>query len=319
MSQFQTAGVNKLSAMSDRFRIVTLIVTYQCALSCDMCFFKANPTRKEVIDERIARDVIRDAADLGIPQVGFAGGEAVMQLDLLCKLISLSREYDRETILTTSGYWGRSSQQRNRIVDRLVEAGLENIQISLDDEHLKFLTIEDVANAIVAAKKAGFKDIKILGTSRGNTYNFSELVFYIENVLNISTDGLDLVDRHRVSHSSYEKVANITYLLPELDKKYPRAECMRDIMIDVNGDVYPCCNNFVGRIGNLNEKRVSDILSDIAGNEVFLGFLKKGPGGFAVDLDARNSTSLSKDRYGSWCEVCSKIFGDPCRKNLICQ
>jgi MoaA/NifB/PqqE/SkfB family radical SAM enzyme len=270
-----------------------------------------------MLDEVIARQFIYDIANLGVSKIGFAGGEAVLRLELLCELICQCKSLSLTPIVVTSGYWGKSERQTERIVSGLRAAGLDDIQLSLDNDHLEFMEIGHLASALAACKSAGFRNIKVIGTSRGNDNNFSTLVFYLEQVLKVSTEGMDLVDRNRVSHGSFESEQE-TYTLDYLENNVPRPSCMTEMMIDVNGDVYPCCQNFIGCIGNLHNHNISDIFAMAGDREEFRIFEELGPVQYAKRLDSQAGTNFGAKGYGSWCEVCSRTFGDPMFKDLLC-
>lgn len=242
------------------------------------------------------------------PNIGFAGGEAVLRLELLCELIVQCKDLGLTPIVVSSGFWGRSKSQTERIISHLRSAGLDHIQLSLDSDHLKFIEIEHIATAVAACKKANFKNIKVMGTSNGNSNNFADLVIYLEQVLKISTEGLDLLDRNRVSHERFESEQK-TYTLDNLEKNICKPHCLTELMIDVNGDVYPCCNNFVGRIGNLHEEDIESILIKAGDRSEFQIFQEIGPINYARRLDRELGTDFGNRQYGSWCEVCSRMFG----------
>lgn len=310
MSQDPSAE-DRLRTTLGRFTIGTLILTYRCPLACRMCFFGANPNRREMLDEDVARRFISDAAKLGVPNIGFAGGEPVLRLDLLCDLISQCRELGVRPIVITSGYWGRSPMTARRTTERLRRAGLDWIQLSLDEDHLEFMEMEAIAGALIACREAGFEDIKVIGTSRGNKGNFADLVFYVEHVMGASTGGVDLVDRFRISHGSYRS-EQTTYALSDLEKCVRRPGCLTEMMVDVNADVYPCCQNFVGPIGNLLREDLESVLRRVSpADSPFSRFHEIGPLSLARELDQTEGTSFAAQRYGCWCEVCSRIFADP--------
>lgn len=300
-----------------RFNIATLIMTYKCPLACRMCFFESNPRRTESLDADLARQFIADAAELGIQQIGFAGGEAVLRLELLCELVAQCRDVGLLPIVVTSGYWGKSRTQTTRIMSALRLAGLDNIQLSLDDDHLEFIALEDFAAALAACKAAGFSHIKVIGTSRGNSGTFAQLVLYVEQVLGVSTEKMDLIDRNRVSHGTFESKQDV-YTLDFLADHVTRPNCMTEMMIDVNGDVYPCCQNFVGRIGNLHEASIAMILSQAESRSEYQAFAELGPIEYARRLDKHLGTSFCTETFGSWCEVCSKLFGTEKLSELLC-
>src|SRR4030095_7044427 len=77
-------------------------VTYRCPLHCPYC---SNPTQMrtdcELTTDEWSR-VIREAAGLGVLQIGFSGGEPLVRRDL-AELVHCARKARLYTNLITSG------------------------------------------------------------------------------------------------------------------------------------------------------------------------------------------------------------------------
>ncbi len=103
-------------------------LTHRCPLRCPYC---SNPLELEragaEIDTATWRRVLSEAADLGILQVHFSGGEPLVRRDLT-ELVRHATEVGLYTNLITSGVL----LDRPRLAE-LVEAGLEHVQLSFQD------------------------------------------------------------------------------------------------------------------------------------------------------------------------------------------
>jgi PqqA peptide cyclase len=99
-------------------------LTYRCPLHCPYC---SNPVRSpenvELDTEQWER-VIREAATLGVLQIGFSGGEPLQRKDLEA-LVRIARENGLYMNLITSGLGLTESRAK-----QLAESGLDNIQLS---------------------------------------------------------------------------------------------------------------------------------------------------------------------------------------------
>jgi PqqA peptide cyclase len=99
-------------------------LTYRCPLHCPYC---SNPTA--VRDERELtteewQNIITAAADLGVLQVGFSGGEPLVRRDLP-ELVRAARQAGLYTNLITSGI-GLDEKRAGELHD----AGLDSVQLS---------------------------------------------------------------------------------------------------------------------------------------------------------------------------------------------
>lgn len=107
-------------------------LTYRCPLHCPYC---SNPARARSDGELTTDEwhrVFREAAELGVLQVGFSGGEPLVRRDL-AELVHGAREANLYTNLITSGVGLDESR-----ASELREAGLDSVQLSFqsDDANL---------------------------------------------------------------------------------------------------------------------------------------------------------------------------------------
>ncbi len=304
-------------------KMVTIIITRKCTISCPMCFFGCSPKRDEVISEGLALEAVDQIHDLNVDTVGITGGEPFLEFELMRKIVARVASYGMTAIVVTNGHWAATEPIALTRLGALREVGLSWIQISLDDQHQATIPHDRVCNTLKAARLLNFSDIKLIGSSRGNSESFKYHLFYLQEVLGLKIDELDLLDRPRISHRDYNDgdqtrfpVADFIKLAPHL---LPRPDCLNEMMIDVNGDVYPCCNNFVGRIGTLATHAFKAILARSKENQFCKLIGTGGPVALALALDKKFNTKYCDSEYSSWCEVCARMFQDESLKELLSQ
>jgi len=103
-------------------------LTYRCPLACPYC---SNPLQWSRFDNELDtgtwKRVLREAAELGVVQVHFSGGEPMVRRDLP-ELVEQARDVDLYSHLSTS-----ATLADERSLSRLRASGLDAIQISLQD------------------------------------------------------------------------------------------------------------------------------------------------------------------------------------------
>src|SRR5260221_1186401 len=103
-------------------------LTYRCPLKCPYC---SNPLKLQLegaeLDTATWKRVLGEAADLGVLQVHFSGGEPLVRRDLV-ELVRHSAEVGLYGNLITSGI----RLDADRLAE-LAEAGLEHVQLSVQD------------------------------------------------------------------------------------------------------------------------------------------------------------------------------------------
>ncbi len=106
-------------------------LTYRCNLQCPYCY---NPLDlKSYADELDAATwcrVVDEAADLGVLQLHLSGGEPTLRADDCCTIVRQARKRELYTNLITQGTFLNEG-----LLDRLLDAGLEHVQLSLQAPH----------------------------------------------------------------------------------------------------------------------------------------------------------------------------------------
>lgn len=102
-------------------------ITYRCNLGCPYCYNPLNlEAYRDELDVRAWQRVIGEAADLGVMQMHFSGGEPTLRPDDLCDLVATARSRELYTNLITQGTF-----LDDALLDRLVGVGLDHIQLSV--------------------------------------------------------------------------------------------------------------------------------------------------------------------------------------------
>jgi len=106
-------------------------LTYRCNLQCPYCY---NPldlaAYREELDADVWCRVIDEAAALGVVQLHLSGGEPTLRPDDCCAILRRARERNVYSNLITQGTF-----LSENLLDRMLAAGLDHVQISLQAAH----------------------------------------------------------------------------------------------------------------------------------------------------------------------------------------
>lgn len=184
-------------------------LTYRCPLQCPYC---SNPLQlrnyTQELDTATWKRVLQEAADLGVVQVHFSGGEPLARTDL-GELITQARDCDLYSHLSTSAAIGDEST-----FSRLRDAGLDAMQISLQDSQsgpndwiAGFGCFDRKERAVREARRLGFAVTLNVVLHRHNLDRLEEIID-----LAATWD----VDRVELAHTQYTGWAfrNRAALLP---------------------------------------------------------------------------------------------------------
>lgn len=150
-------------------------LTHRCPLACPYCSNPLDLERKSAeLDTAGWRRVLEQAAEMGVLQVHFSGGEPMARPDLV-ELVTLARKLNLYTNLITSGVLLDANK-----LEALDKAGLDHIQLSFQD------VTEEGAERIGGLKGAQERKLKaarlIQASGIPMTLNF---VVHRENVARI--------------------------------------------------------------------------------------------------------------------------------------
>jgi pyrroloquinoline quinone biosynthesis protein E len=244
-------------------------LTYRCPLHCPYC---SNPIRLaegHELDTDQWERVIREAAKLGVLQIGFSGGEPLQRKDL-GTLVQVAREAGLYTNLITSGL-GLTETRAAELSD----CGLDNIQLSFQapereladliagvrNAHgqklqvvrlihgvgvalslnvvLHRLNIDLLGQMIVFAEKLGAARLELANTQYyGWAFRNRSLLIPTRGQVEAATE-VALAARRRL-----KGVMEVLYVLPDYFTGRPKP-CMNGwgrkyITVNPNGSVLPC-------------------------------------------------------------------------------
>jgi len=153
-------------------------LTYRCPLQCPYCSnpLELNRYNSELETESWKR-VLGEAAQLGVVQVHFSGGEPLLRDDLE-QLVAHARQQDLYCHLITSGVQADEAR-----LGRLRDAGLDALQVSLQDSRQPesdwlagARSFEIKRSAVQAARELGFPVTLNIVLHRHNLEQVEEMI-----------------------------------------------------------------------------------------------------------------------------------------------
>jgi PqqA peptide cyclase len=247
-----------------------LELTHRCPLQCPYC---SNPIELERVKTELSTGewmrVLDEAAEIGVLQVHFSGGEPAVRRDL-ADLVAHARKAGLYSNLITSGV--TLDQER---VAALAEAGLDHVQLSIQDvdhqtaakianypgvlgEKLAFarmvrdaglpLTINAVVNRHNVARVERMIDLAVsLGAGRMEVAHVQYYGWAIRNRAALMPTLAEVQEATRSVEAARERLRGrivIDYVLPDYYARQPKA-CMggwgrQFLNITPSGEVLPC-------------------------------------------------------------------------------
>ena len=244
-------------------------LTHRCPLHCPYCSNPLELIRAEAeLPTEDWKRVFSEARKLGVLQLGLSGGEPLLRKDLE-ELAAHARQQGLYSTLVTSGL----GLTRSR-AERLKDAGLEHIQISIQDSDPEIAeriagvrSVRHKQAAAALVRELGFAFTINVVLHRANLDRIGEI---IDMAAELGADRIELANtqyygwglqnraalmptREQVERSReiaeqaiqrYRGRMQITYVLPDYFEAYPKA-CYGGwgkvyLVVAPNGSVLPC-------------------------------------------------------------------------------
>ncbi|WP_348697005.1 radical SAM protein [Duganella fentianensis] len=134
-----------------RGRTLSIMPTFTCPAACTDCGTLSSPRERAHLDADTVLAAIDEAHALGFCNIVFTGGEATLEWTTLLRGIQRAASYRLPVRLVTNAHWATSPAAAHDRLAALMAAGLSEINYSTGDEHIRYIPLERVAHACVAA------------------------------------------------------------------------------------------------------------------------------------------------------------------------
>lgn len=318
---------------------LTLLTTNTCTAQCAHCCMNSTTTRSGKLTAAEIGDYLEQAANSpSIRTIIFAGGEPLLLGEDLYASLRKAKSLNLATRVVTNGYWANSDKRALEIVRKLRDAGLDEINISIDDYHLDYIDAMNVRRAFYASLKVDFATVVIVHCTGVNTkFNAKELDeligmkldrVYDENGRRLPFTRPEKGPYVAVSNTMLQYVGRATVELRPEDVRYSDGWettsrqlggcpwAVRAPAISPSGHLLSCCGfevaeNEILDLGDLHKASMEKLL-DEADNDLVLNIIATdGPFAIMDFLKEVDPTLPFRPMYGSYCELCQHIVTNP--------
>ena len=190
-----------------------LELTHKCPLECPYCYNQLDFAK---IDDKMKKEdwlrVIEEAREMGVVQIGFSGGEPLLNKDLP-ELIKKASGLGFYTNLITSGVGAEEG-----LVKKLKEAGLKNVQIGIQSSEKEIMTLLTNNKTAYEQKIKFAKEVKEAGMQ----------IVINATIHKLNIDHVDkIIEFAHNLGAEYLEIANVQYYgwaLENIDKLLPSKE-----------------------------------------------------------------------------------------------
>ena len=150
-------------------------VTYACLITCAHCAFSSSPKNPFHLPTNHIIETIRNLDTSTIKMVVFTGGEPLLAGQDLNRAIYEASRRGFITRVVTNAYFAIDLPAAFNRLSELCNSGLDELLISWDDYHAKFISFDCIRNAYRTAKDLGLR-VAIYLVQADNAYWTAERV-----------------------------------------------------------------------------------------------------------------------------------------------
>ena len=262
--------------------------SFKCNFACDHCSVNSNPLYNEALEFKYVKNAIDEAYLMpSFKLVSFTGGETTLFLDRLKDSIRYTKDKGFITRVVTNGWWGYSFNNAIKVAKDLVGAGLDEINISVDEFHMRFYNklngINTFLNAVRASYQLGLKVVIAVTKVSDSRIDAA----FVKSLL--EKEGIDDVeiieDFITLTGRAKEKFKPTDLPKRSIPNNIGCIYAGDNIMVLPNGRVTICCGHVINvddakwlvSVGNIKNESLSEIISKIRRNILFWYIHLKGP------------------------------------------
>ncbi|WP_278971670.1 radical SAM protein [Mobiluncus mulieris] len=249
-----------------RVHSLAIVTTDECQARCAHCLMSSGPAETTRLSiEKMKETVDFFVRNSSLKLVSFTGGESTLLEDDLLEVIAYCSELGIATRLVTNAYWASKRSEATKIIDKLREVGLYEINFSMDDFHAVWIPIDNLKNAWYSAKHMGFGTVLVAmceGPISKVTSDYIKSFLEDEDIVIISrlehepeelpppsSDGTRyLISKSNISRLGRGRKLRLGFLTPEPDyASYPKTiyggctSLFNPVTLNPDGSFGICC------------------------------------------------------------------------------
>jgi len=271
---------------------ITINVTHRCNLRCKHCYIEDAPLIEENLNIHQIRNFIREGKKYLSDNLNYAilGGEPLLRKDLVLEIAKLGYEQGKEVIVSTNGiYVDETFAYGARDTDLVVQVSLEGSKPQINDQIRGNGSYQKAVKGIEKLVDNGAYTIISMVVQRSNLH---DIVPFYQLGKSLDVDEIRYIPLKIMGRAISKDVKPVTYLelltaIKNMIDEYPdskiylgrdyftilkticslsnkRLYCgtgLKTLLIDPDGEVYPCPNHALPefKCGNINNSSFNEI------------------------------------------------------------
>jgi organic radical activating enzyme len=313
-----------------RGHTLSIMPTFTCPAECADCGTLSSPRDRTRLEPAVVLAAIDEARHLNFHNIVFTGGEATLEWKTLLLGIRRAADHGFPVRLVTNAHWATSLETARARLAELIDAGLSEINYSTGDEHVRFVPLERVILACVAACERRFRThvMMELKQDRGIT---PDLI--LEHPL-IATLPPDQFEALTILSSPWMPLRHETiYQYPEgvacdVQAAAIRGGCssvLKTYTLQADGRIGACCGLGLRVIPELNVADTAQpqflrrAILDAEEDFLKLWIHHQGPAKIVAWAATHDPTISWEGMYAHQCQMCQRLYHDNAVRKVIAE
>lgn len=298
---------------------ISFLTTYKCTASCKNCCFKCNPSQTA----RLTLEQMKDYLDKSlfyysdsIKVMVLTGGECFLLGDDLYSIINYAYSKGLIVRVVTNGFWASTIGNANKVIGRLKNAGLAEINFSTGDDHQEWVPYDNIVYGAIAYTEHDLTCV--INVETHDESKFISQSFFDDIRLK---DYLDIKKKKHIIIKNgvwipFVKNSRIKYDNIVLDNKEIKgcSTLFNTIAINPYSNLLACCGltcEYIPcfRLGNVDNHNIKELYERQFKDFIKIWLYTDGP--VQILQYIYKKRGLDYSLKGHMCDICSEIFKDP--------
>jgi hypothetical protein len=309
-------------------KTLSIMPTYTCPAACEHCASMSSPQARENLSLDVMLSAIDQAKALGFYNVVFTGGEATLRWKDLLTAIRHAAALGFPVRLVTNAHWAVNRRAAERRLDALLQAGLTEINYSTGDEHVRFVPLERVIEACLAAARRGFKAWVMVELRAARRVGGSAITEH-PRIAALPAEARECIEILEspwmpLDPSQLEDYPSGVAADSHTLKAYMACNnVLQTYTVQADGRVGACCGIGMRQIPELNVTTVAqpDFLAraveDAEGDFLKLWIHYQGPEQILAWAAAINPSIQWEGMYAHRCQACARLYRDETIRRVV--
>jgi hypothetical protein len=309
-------------------KILSLLVTLQCTAECLHCGTISSPRNKKRLPIEKAKTAIDQAKANEFKLVVFTGGEPLLYGDDLFELIQHATAYNLPTRVVTNAFWAATTTAAKEIAQRLKSAGLREINFSTGDQHVRFVSLDNVIRASRAAVDAGLPVSVMVEMVANNTISKESICnhpFFNQLFPGTQKEFINFSESPWMPLSAHQFLSYPDGLAVNKSNVQTKTGCdsiINTTTVLADGRIMACCGLGTQTIPELEVGHIEQDSLATVDQRMQDDFLKRwikieGPEKILAWASTKDTSIEWENMYAHRCQACKRIYSDPRVRRVI--